>query len=63
MTRTIRVDDTVFAELKTVGYDDREITLKPSNISLGGAGQCKSSLQLIGLDTTFESQWGVSPTR
>ena len=46
MTRTIRVDDTVFAELKTVGYDDREIV----ELTTGIAGYNCVSRFLVALD-------------
>ncbi|KAJ5560741.1 hypothetical protein N7535_008938 [Penicillium sp. DV-2018c] len=46
MTRTIRVQDAVFAELKTVGYDDREIV----ELTTGIAGYNCVSRFLVALD-------------
>ncbi|KAJ5873717.1 Carboxymuconolactone decarboxylase [Penicillium soppii] len=46
MTRTITVQDTVFAELKTVGYDDREIV----ELTTGIAGYNCVSRFLVALD-------------
>ena len=46
MTRTIRVEDSVFAELKTVGYDDREIV----ELTTGIAGYTCVSRFLVALD-------------
>lgn len=46
MTRTIRVQDDVFAELKTVGYDDRDIV----ELTTGIAGYNCVSRFLVALD-------------
>ena len=46
MTRTIRVEDAVFAELKTVGYNDREIV----ELTTGIAGYNCVSRFLVALD-------------
>jgi alkylhydroperoxidase family enzyme len=46
MTRTITVEDEVFAELKTVGYDDREIV----ELTTGIAGYNCVSRFLVALD-------------
>ncbi|KAJ5336087.1 uncharacterized protein N7506_004109 [Penicillium brevicompactum] len=46
MTRTITVQDAVFAELKTVGYDDREIV----ELTTGIAGYNCVSRFLVALD-------------
>ncbi|OQE44885.1 hypothetical protein PENCOP_c002G04329 [Penicillium coprophilum] len=46
MTRTIRVEDDVFAELKTVGYNDREIV----ELTTGIAGYNCVSRFLVALD-------------